>query len=276
MELWMYKVERSLSFYVVLNNKQLSAAWSLPAEVCRALPSGDTYLCPDPWAASAHLHFDDRHPKSFELCFQVPLTLAALSDPQASPEVWAKKCLKMEEKGQNSSLRFSKLLSCAFWDLFSLWASLLPTAKDGHTASKGRASMWPALTLGSEFSYLESELTCARWKPKCNQLVNSADDEWVRHSLMRWRQSPLVSAWELPHMCTRGDQCPASSPEPQKGEFNHVEGCFLLASVPAAVCVISVLGMCPACSWMKWMMALKPWGCGRMKSAAAILNKRRY
>lgn len=41
------------------------------------------------------------------------------------------------------------------------------TAKDCHTTCKGGAFVQPGLTLRSEFSFLESELICFRWKPKC-------------------------------------------------------------------------------------------------------------
>jgi len=37
-----------------------------------------------------------------------------------------------------------------------------PTAKDRHTAIKGGPSAHPALTVGSEFSSLQSELICFR------------------------------------------------------------------------------------------------------------------
>lgn len=46
----MYKWDLALSFY----SKQLSTACSLPAKVWWVIPSGDTSLCPDPWADRAN------------------------------------------------------------------------------------------------------------------------------------------------------------------------------------------------------------------------------
>lgn len=174
MELRTYKLDWALRFYAALNGKQLSTACSLPAEVYRVIPSEDTSLCPGCWATRAQNDHCNLVTGTWRVCsfafLWLPLILAALSDPLASPKVPEKKL----KNGSYQVKKKGRILLHVFLSYVyvpsgncSLSGFAASTAKDCHTTCKGGAFLQPGLTLRSEFSSLESELICFRWKPKC-------------------------------------------------------------------------------------------------------------
>lgn len=133
-----------------MNRKQLSAVCSLPGEVGRVFPSGDASL---PWHLSCQrakgpLQFSDRHPKCFQLCF--PLSATQLG------------CFVRFHYFYNPSLLFSELHLHVFW-----WLLVVGFAVPNATPSVRMELVCGQFSLGQvEFSSLESEQTCFRWKPR--------------------------------------------------------------------------------------------------------------